>query len=119
MFMKKVFALLTCAAVTSAMAVTASRVGPVSTYGELVANGGKLSGSCPEYSQKAVQVKGMSLFWSSGNTYSTDFYSEKGINRLVDDMGIEVVRFALGAADEKFNSSGRSYTTGGEGFQKA
>lgn len=61
----------------------------------------------------------MSLFWSSGNTYSTDFYSEKGINRLVDDMGIEVVRFALGAADEKFNSSGRSYTTGGEAFQKA
>ena len=117
--MKKVFAFLMCAAVTSAMAVSASRVGPVSTYGELKANGGKLSGSCPEYSQKAVQVKGMSLFWSSGNTYSTDFYSEKGINRLVDDMGIEVVRFALGAADEKFNSSGRSYTTGGEGFQKA
>ena len=52
--MKKVFALLTCAAVTSAMAVTASRVGPVSTYGELVANGGKLSGSCPEYSQKVL-----------------------------------------------------------------
>ena len=106
-------------AAVSAMAVSASRVGPVSTYGELVANGGKLSGSCPEYSKKAVQVKGMSLFWSSGNTYSTDFYSEKGINRLVDDMGVEVVRFALGAADEKFNSSGRSYTTGGEGFQKA
>lgn len=101
------------------MAVTASRVGPVSTYGELKANGGKLSGSCPEYANKAVQVKGMSLFWSSGNTYSTDFYTEKGINRLVDDMGVEVVRFALGAADEKFNSSGRSYTTGGEGFQKA
>ena len=106
-------------AAVSAMAVTASRVGPVSTYGELKANGGKLSGSCPEYANKAVQVKGMSLFWSSGNTYSTDFYSEKGINRLVDDMGVEVVRFALGAADEKFNSSGRSYTTGGEGFQKA
>ena len=116
--MKKILAILSMAAV-SAMAVSASRVGPVSTYGELVANNGKLSGSCPEYSSKAVQVKGMSLYWSSGNTYSTDFYSEKGINRLVDDMGIEVVRFALGAADEKFSSSGRSYTTGGEGFQKA
>ena len=116
--MKK-FLLTTLLAAASAMAVTASRIGPVSTYGELKANGGKLSGSCPDYAQKAVQVKGMSLFWSSGNTYSTDFYSEKGINRLVDDMGIEVVRFALGAADEKFNSSGRSYTTGGEGFQKA
>lgn len=116
--MKKVIATMLLAA-ASAMAVTASRVGPVSTYGELKANGGKLSGSCPEYANKAVQVKGMSLFWSSGNTYSTDFYTEKGINRLVDDMGVEVVRFALGAADEKFNSSGRSYTTGGEGFQKA
>ncbi|MBR5413096.1 MAG: cellulase family glycosylhydrolase [Fibrobacter sp.] len=116
--MKKILAILSMAAV-SAMAVSASRVGPVSTYGKLIANGGKLSGSCPEYNNKAVQVTGMSLFWSSGNTYSTDFYSEKGINRLVDDMGIEVVRFAMGAADEKFNSSGRSYTTGGEGFQKA
>ncbi|WP_407442385.1 glycoside hydrolase family 5 protein, partial [Fibrobacter sp.] len=116
--MKKVIATMLLAA-ASAMAISASRVGPVSTYGELKANGGKLSGSCPEYKDKAVQVKGMSLFWSSGNTYSTDFYSEKGINRLVDDMGVEVVRFALGAADEKFQSSGRSYTTGGEGFQKA
>ena len=116
--MKKILATMLLAA-ASAMAISASRVGPVSTYGQLNANGGKLSGSCPEYANKAVQVKGMSLFWSSGNTYSTDFYTEKGINRLVDDMGIEVVRFAMGAADEKFNSSGRSYTTGGEGFQKA
>ncbi|MCQ2088637.1 MAG: cellulase family glycosylhydrolase [Fibrobacter sp.] len=117
--MKKLILGLTLAAATSAMAVSATRIGPVSTYGELKANGGKLSGSCPAYANKAVQVKGMSLFWSSGNTYSTDFYSEKGINRLVDDMGVEVVRFAMGAADDKFNSSGRSYTTGGEGFQKA
>ncbi len=106
-------------AAVSALAVTKSQVGPVSTYGELKANGGKLSGTCPQYQNSAVQVTGMSLFWSSGNTYSTDFYSEKGINRLVDDMGIQVVRFAMGAADEKFNSSGRSYTTGGESFQKA
>lgn len=106
-------------AAASAMAVTKSQVGPVSTYGELKASGGKLVGSCPDYASKSVQVTGMSLFWSSGNTYSTDFYSEKGINRLVDDMGIQVVRFAMGAADEKFNSSGRSYTTGGESFQKA
>ena len=65
--MKK-FLLTTLLAAASAMAVTASRIGPVSTYGELKANGGKLSGSCPEYANKAVQVKGMSLFWSSGNT---------------------------------------------------
>lgn len=116
--MKKVFLCLTLVA-TSVFAVSATRIGPVSTYGELKAKNGQLVGSCPQYANSSVQVKGMSLFWSSGNTYSTDFYSEKGINRMVDDMGIEVVRFALGAADEKFNSSGRSYTTGGEAFQKA
>jgi len=117
--MKKIFALMMCAAVSSAMAVKASRVGPVSTYGELKAKNGQLVGSCPQYSNEAVQVKGMSLFWSSGNTNSTDFYSEKGINRLVDDMKIEVVRFALGAAEEKFDAHGRAYTKGGEDFQKA
>lgn len=116
--MKKVLLCLAIAA-TSVFAVSATRIGPVSTYGELKAKNGQLVGSCPQYASTAVQVKGMSLFWSSGNTYSTDFYTEKGINRMVDDMGIEVVRFALGAADEKFNSSGRSYTTGGEAFQKA
>ena len=116
--MKKILAIISMAAV-SAMAISASRVGPVSAYGELKAKEGKLVGSCPQYANTAVQVKGMSLFWSSGNTYSTDFYSEKGVNRMVDEMGIEVVRFALGAADEKFDSHGRSYTKGGEEFQKA
>lgn len=116
--MKKVFLCLALVA-TSVFAVSATRIGPVSTYGELKAKNGQLVGSCPQYANSSVQVKGMSLFWSSGNTYSTDFYTEKGINRMVDDMGVEVVRFALGAADEKFNSSGRSYTTGGEAFQKA
>ena len=103
--MKKVFLCLALVA-TSVFAVSATRIGPVSTYGELKAKKGQLVGSCPQYANSSVQVKGMSLFWSSGNTYSTDFYSEKGINRMVDDMGVEVVRFALGAADEKFNSSG-------------
>ena len=56
--MKKILAILGMAAV-SAMAISASRVGPVSTYGELKANGGKLSGTCPQYQNSAVQVKGM------------------------------------------------------------
>ena len=53
-------------AALAAFAVKPNRVGPVSTYGELKANGGKLSGSCPAYKDKTVQVRGMSLFWSSG-----------------------------------------------------
>ena len=57
--MKKFLAIITLAAVSAAMAVVPGRVGPVSTYGKLVANGGKLSGSCPSYKDKTVQVKGM------------------------------------------------------------
>ena len=113
--MKKVFALLTCAAVTSAMAVSASRLGPVSTYGELVANGSQLSGSCPDYSSKPVQVKGMSLFWSSGADSSTVFYSEKAVNAMVKQMNVEVIRFAMGVTKEKFDDHGRGYLSSEQG----
>ena len=41
--MKKILAIMSLAAV-SAMAISARSVGPVSTYGELVAKGGKLCG---------------------------------------------------------------------------
>ena len=113
--MKKVFAFLMCAAVTSAMAVSASRLGPVSTYGELKANGGKLSGSCPQYANQAVQVKGMSLFWSSGADSSTVFYSEKAVNAMVKQMNIEVIRFAMGVTQEKFQDQGRGYLSSAQG----
>lgn len=112
--MKKVLAILGLAAV-SAMAISASRVGPVSTYGELKANGGKLSGSCPDYSSKAVQVKGMSLFWSSGADSSTVFYSEKAVNLMVKEMNIEVIRFAMGVTKEKFEDQGRGYLSSEQG----
>ena len=104
-----------CAAVTSAMAVSASRLGPVSTYGELKANGGQLSGSCPDYANKPVQVKGMSLFWSSGADSSTVFYSEKAVNAMVKQMNIEVIRFAMGVTKEKFDDHGRGYLSSEQG----
>lgn len=112
--MKKILAILGMAAV-SAMAISASRVGPVSTYGELKANGGKLSGSCPEYQNSAVQVKGMSLFWSSGADSSTVFYSEKAVNAMVKQMNIEVIRFAMGVTKEKFEDQGRGYLSSEQG----
>ena len=110
---------MTLAAVSAAMAVVPSRVGPVSTYGELKANGGKLSGSCPQYQNQTVQVKGMSLFWSSAADSALVYYTSQAMGLMVKDMGIEVLRFALGVADEKFDSHGRSYTTGGKNDQKA
>ena len=112
--MKKVLAILGLAAV-SAMAISASRVGPVSTYGELKANGGKLSGTCPQYQNSAVQVKGMSLFWSSGADSSTVFYSEKAVNAMVKQMNIEVIRFAMGVTQEKFQDQGRGYLSSEQG----
>ena len=104
-------------AAVSAMAISANRVGPVSTYGELKANGSKLSGSCPQYQNEAVQVKGMSLFWSSAADSATAFYTEKAVNLMVKDMGIEVLRFAMGVSNSF--DKGRGYITGGEDLQKA
>lgn len=115
--MKKVLAILGLAAV-SAMAISASRIGPVSTYGELKANGSKLSGSCPQYANSAVQVKGMSLFWSSAADSATTFYNESAINLMVKEMNIEVIRFAMGVKNDEFDK-GRGYLTGGEDLQKA
>jgi len=117
--MKKKVLALALAAATSAMAVSASRVGPVSTYGELKAakinNKGQLVGSCPSYANKAVQVKGMSLFWSSAADSSTTFYTEKAVNRMVSEMNIEVIRFAMGVTKEKFDDKGRGYLSSTEG----
>ena len=110
---------MTLAAVSAAMAVVPGRVGPVSAYGELKAKGGRLVGSCPSYSDKTVQVKGMSLFWSSAADSALVYYTSQAMGLMVQDMGIEVLRFALGVADEKFDSHGRSYTTGGKNDQKA
>ena len=104
-------------AAVSAMAISASRIGPVSTYGELKASGGKLVGSCPDYANTPVQVKGMSLFWSSGADSATTFYNEAAINLMVKDMGIEVIRFAMGVENDF--DKGRGYRTGGEDLQKA
>ena len=117
--MKKFLAIMTLAAVSAAMAVVPGRVGPVSAYGELKAKGGKLVGSCPSYSDKTVQVKGMSLFWSSAADSALVYYTSQAMGLMVQDMGIEVLRFALGVGDEKFDSHGRSYTKGGKNDQKA
>ncbi len=117
--MKKILAILSMAAV-SAMAVSASRVGPVSTYGELKASSGKLTGTCPTLNNQAVQVKGMSLFWSSAADSSTVFYSEKAVNAMVREMNVEVIRFAMGVTQEKFKDQGRGYLSSeqGETLQK-
>ena len=97
----------------SSAAVTPTRVGPVSQYGQLQAGKnsqghGRIYGSCPTYSTSGneVQVKGMSLYWSSADASATDFYTETAINTMVKEMKIEIVRFAMGISESWDNSRG-------------
>lgn len=84
--------------------VVPERVGPVSQYGQLMAGApeglGQIYGSCEgAVAGKEVQVRGMSLYWSVGNKSATQFYTEDGINAMVRDMNIEIVRAAIGTSE--------------------
>lgn len=81
---KKIAGLL---ALTSAFAFA----GPVSHFGKLVTCGHAYL--CGEKTNAAVQVKGPSLYWSTG--LGTAFYNETAINWFVNNMNIGVVRAAM------------------------
>lgn len=81
---KKIVGLL---ALTSAFAFA----GPVSHFGKLVTCGHAYL--CGEKTNAAVQVKGPSLYWSTG--LGTAFYNETAINWFVNNMNIGVVRAAM------------------------
>ena len=81
----------------------ATRVGPVSQYGELLAGAvdgvGHIYGSCAGVAAgKEVQVRGMSMFWSVADV-GADFYNETTIDNLVRDLKIEVIRLAIGTEE--------------------
>lgn len=84
----KVFGLGVLAAGLLSTSFAANRVGPVSQYGQLQAgknsaDKGQIYGSCKGVADGAeVQVKGMSLYWSSGDAAATDYYSEAGHRQL-------------------------------------
>lgn len=65
--------------------------GPVPYYGELKISGNRIIGA---RSQSAVQVRGMSLYWSLWG--GERFYNASAIKALVDDWKVEVVRAAMG-----------------------
>ena len=84
--------------------VLPQRVGPVSQYGQLMAGApeglGQIYGSCEgAVAGKEVQVRGMSLYWSVGGRWATDYFSEEGIAAMVRDMNIEIVRAAIGTTE--------------------
>lgn len=65
--------------------------GPVPYYGELKVSGNRIIGA---RSKSAVQVRGMSLFWSLWG--GEKFYNASAIQSLVQDWKVEVVRAAMG-----------------------
>lgn len=84
--------------------VVSQRIGPVSQYGELKAgavNGkGRIYGACKGISAgNEVQVRGMSLYWSVGNSNATSFYTDAAISTMVRDMKVEIVRAAIGTEE--------------------
>jgi len=98
--------------------MAADRVGPVSQYGQLqagknAAGQGRIYGSCNDYNTSGheVQVKGMSLYWSllngqNGGNYTDKYYTETAINAMVSNMKAEVIRFAMGTADDDWGNKG-------------
>lgn len=83
---KKIAGLL---ALTSAFAFA----GPVSHFGRLMTCNPVKTYLCGEKTNAAVQVKGPSLYWSTG--LGTAFYNETAINWFVNYMNIGVVRAAM------------------------
>lgn len=90
------------------------RVGPVSQYGQLQvgkipdgrtnAGHGRIFGSCPQYSQTPVQVRGMSLYWSL-HSDATEFYNATSIGKMVTDMKIEIIRIPVGTDEYSWSEN--------------
>jgi len=72
-------------------ALMANAQTPVQKYGQLKVTGNKIT----DAAGNAVQLRGMSTFWSNSNE-GDDFFSANTVNWLRDDWCIDVVRVAMG-----------------------
>lgn len=63
---------------------------PVTYYGELKVDGNRIVSS---KTGRDAMVTGMSFFWSN---WSADFYKTEYVDKMVNDMGCEIVRAAYG-----------------------
>lgn len=99
--MKKV-----CLFVLVCFAFAASRVGPVSAYGQLQAGKnssgkGQIYGSCKGVSSgNEVQVQGMSLFWSIADDVGTPFWTADYVSGLVSRQNIQIIRAPMGVDED-------------------
>jgi endoglucanase len=70
--------------------------GPVSVYGKLQARGNRLVGS--KTGTTAVQVRGVSLFWSNTGWGGDRFFNATTVNAMVNDWKAEIIRVPMGYA---------------------
>lgn len=101
-----------------AVELNGDRIGPVSQYGRLQAGKlgtqGRIFGSCPEWQNEPVQVRGMSLFWSIDEN-AAPFYTEAAVDAMVKNMKIEVIRFAMGTGTEDWGGFAAGYKADPDG----
>ena len=87
-------------------AFAASRVGPVSAYGQLQAGKnssgkGQIYGSCKGVSSgNEVQVQGMSLFWSIADDVGAPFWTADYVSGLVSRQNIQIIRAPMGVDED-------------------
>jgi aryl-phospho-beta-D-glucosidase BglC (GH1 family) len=70
-----------------------ANAGPVEYYGEMVTDGNRING---EKTGQPMQVRGASFFWSN---WSAQFWNKATVDRMVDELGVELVRAAYGVDD--------------------
>ena len=99
--MKKV-----CLFVLVCFAFAASRVGPVSAYGQLQAGKnssgkGQIYGSCKGVSSgNEGQGQGMSLFWSIADDVGAPFWTADYVSGLVSRQNIQIIRAPMGVDED-------------------
>jgi hypothetical protein len=95
-----------CLFVLVCFAFAASRVGPVSAYGQLQAGKnssgkGQIYGSCKGVSSgNEVQVQGMSLFWSIADDVGAPFWTADYVSGFVSRQNIQIIRAPMGVDEE-------------------
>lgn len=73
------------------LALLANAQTPVQKYGQLKVTGSKIT----DAAGNAVQLRGMSTFWSNSNE-GDDFFNANTVNWLRDDWCTDVIRVAMG-----------------------
>ena len=110
---KLLTSLLACTAISAfaADATTAipKKAGPVSYYGALHTSGNKIIGA---KNNQQVMLRGVSLFWSDAT--GSAYYNPTVISWAVDNLKIDVFRFAM--AIEYYDSNGGTQNKVDDGF---